>query len=97
MSLKFELNEAFLFKHLNIKNNKEMTVKRLDARGYSCPHPLLKAQKGVEGLGHGDELSILIDNPPTLETIPRWAEKEGYETSIKPIGPGMWEISIRIP
>ncbi|NOZ76226.1 MAG: sulfurtransferase TusA family protein [Euryarchaeota archaeon] len=73
-----------------------MSRRTVDARGYSCPHPLLMARSGAAELGTGDELVLLTDNPPTLETISRWAEKEGHGFSAVPKGPGEWEIVIRI-
>jgi tRNA 2-thiouridine synthesizing protein A len=73
-----------------------MASQRVDAKGLTCPYPLLMVQKEAKKLAPGDELVLVTDNPPTLETIPRWAEKEGHQASVHPRGPGEWEIVVRI-
>lgn len=54
-------------------------VKRvLDARGQICPYPLALTKKSMMDLKAGEQLEVLLDYVPSLETIPRWAERAGH-------------------
>jgi tRNA 2-thiouridine synthesizing protein A len=51
----------------------------LDARGLSCPMPLLKTKKAIEKLGSGQVLEILGTDPGTRNDLPGWAKRTGNE------------------
>ena len=51
----------------------------VDARGVSCPGPLLKAKKGIGNVQVGQILEILSNDPGSKNDIPRWAKKVGHE------------------
>ncbi len=54
-------------------------VKRvLDVRGQICPYPLALTKKSMMDLKAGERLEVLLDYVPSLETIPRWAERAGH-------------------
>jgi tRNA 2-thiouridine synthesizing protein A len=51
----------------------------VDARGVSCPGPLLKAKKGMGNIEIGQILEIMSNDPGSKNDIPRWAKKVGHE------------------
>jgi len=51
----------------------------LDAKGLSCPMPLLKTKKAMKGLGSGKILEVLGTDPGSKNDMPGWCEKEGHE------------------
>jgi len=51
----------------------------VDARGVSCPGPLLEAKKGMGQVQVGQILEILSNDPGSRNDIPRWAQKVGHE------------------
>jgi tRNA 2-thiouridine synthesizing protein A len=51
----------------------------VDARGVSCPGPLLKAKKGMGNVQVGEILEIMSNDPGSKNDIPRWAKKVGHE------------------
>jgi len=51
----------------------------VDARGVSCPGPLLEAKKGMGNVQVGQVLEILSNDPGSRNDIPRWANKVGHE------------------
>ncbi|MGL5312647.1 MAG: sulfurtransferase TusA family protein [Peptostreptococcaceae bacterium] len=55
-------------------------VKKLDARGYSCPQPVLITKKALEENPEG--VSILVDNSAACQNIKRYMEHSGYKVSI---------------
>jgi len=54
-------------------------AKMVDARGSSCPGPLLEAKKGIGGVPVGGILEIRSNDPGTRSDIPIWAKKVGHE------------------
>jgi tRNA 2-thiouridine synthesizing protein A len=51
----------------------------LDARGLSCPMPLLKTKKAIEKLSSGQILEILGTDPGTRNDLPSWAKRSGHD------------------
>ena len=60
-----------------------MTV---DARGFSCPMPVVMVQKAVKS-GNPAALEVLVDNQCSVENVTRFAENSGYKVSVQPDGP----------
>ena len=57
--------------------NLETTV--VDARGVSCPGPLLEAKKGIGTVPIDGTIEILSNDPGTKNDIPAWCKKVGHE------------------
>ena len=53
----------------------------IDARGRSCPEPVLILKKALES--GDDSYTILVDCAPALENITRYASSKNYEVSYK--------------
>ena len=51
----------------------------LDARGLSCPMPLLRTKKEIEKLQSGQILEVLGTDPGSRNDIPGWATRAGHE------------------
>ncbi len=51
----------------------------VDARGNSCPGPLLEAKKWIGRVKIGEVLEIKSSDPGTRKDIPAWAEKAGHD------------------
>jgi tRNA 2-thiouridine synthesizing protein A len=49
----------------------------LDARGLSCPMPVLKTKKAIETLQSGQILEIMSTDPGTRNDLPGWANRTG--------------------
>lgn len=49
----------------------------LDARGLSCPMPVLKTKKAIETMQSGQILEILSTDPGTRNDMPGWAGRTG--------------------
>jgi tRNA 2-thiouridine synthesizing protein A len=54
-------------------------VKSVDARGTSCPGPLLEAKKAIGTIKDGDIMEILSADEGTKVDIPKWCTKQGHE------------------
>jgi TusA-related sulfurtransferase len=53
--------------------------KRLDARGLSCPMPILKSRIAIKQLRINQVLEILTTDPGSKRDIPIWATATGQE------------------
>ena len=56
-------------------------MNKIDARGLSCPQPVVLAKQALEKNSDGCE--IIVDNPAAKENVSRYAKKAGYEVSIQ--------------
>ena len=59
-----------------------MTV---DARGYSCPMPVVMVQKAVKADAPAT-LEVLVDNQCAVESVTRCGENCGYRVAVAPEG-----------
>ena len=53
--------------------------KSIDARGTSCPGPLLAAKKAIGQIKKGQVMEVLSADEGTKRDIPKWCTKKGYE------------------
>lgn len=54
---------------------------RIDARGLSCPQPVVMTRQKLELLGSGD-LEVLVDTEAARENIVRLAERSGWSADV---------------
>ena len=54
-----------------LQDGTKVTVNhRLDCIGDTWPRPQLKLKKSIKGMESGEIVEVLINNPPSLETLP---------------------------
>jgi len=51
-------------------------MKQLDARGLSCPEPVIMIRKAMMSLD--DAYEMIVDNVTSRENVTRYAEHQGY-------------------
>ena len=51
----------------------------LDAKGLSCPMPLLRTKKEIGKLASGEVLQIDGTDPGSRNDMPGWCERAGHE------------------
>lgn len=61
-------------------NNKE--VKMVDARGLSCPQPVLLTKNALSE-GIKDNLKVFVDNPTARENVSRFGRSQGFDVEIE--------------
>ena len=55
-------------------------MKTIDARGLSCPEPVIMTRKAL--LSGEQSYEVLVDNPASRENVARYAEHQGYSVSV---------------
>ena len=73
-----------------------MSETLLDTKGLSCPLPILKAKKTLNGLPAGALLRVLASDPVTLRDFPAFCDQTGHQLleTIEPEA-GVYEFLIR--
>ena len=57
----------------------------IDARGYSCPMPVVMVQKEVKANAPA-KLEVLVDNMCSVENVTRYGRSQGYSVICAPEG-----------
>ena len=50
----------------------------LDAKGLSCPMPLLKTKKAIDKIDSGQVLEVLGTDPGTKNDLAGWCKRSGH-------------------
>ena len=58
-------------------------MNQVDARGYSCPEPVLMTKNALK---NGTPLVVLVDNETRLQNVRRFATNNGYQMTWKEVG-----------
>ena len=64
----------------------------VDARGLSCPEPVIMTRKAL--LSGEQSYEVLVDNPASRENVTRYAEHQGYSVSVSEQD-GEYTLSLR--
>jgi tRNA 2-thiouridine synthesizing protein A len=56
-----------------------MTDRQLDAKGLTCPLPVLKLRKLMKDMGAGQTVEMLATDPGALDDVPHFCEASGCE------------------
>lgn len=59
----------------------------VDARGYSCPIPVVKTRKAIED-NPKEILSVLVESAVSKENVSRLAQSQGYSIEIEEVEDG---------
>ncbi len=54
----------------------------LDARGLSCPEPVVMVKKAMASEENARCMTVIVDNVASKENVTRFAEHQGYSVSI---------------
>jgi tRNA 2-thiouridine synthesizing protein A len=53
-------------------------IEELDARGLTCPLPVLKAQKRLKSMASGNRLRVLATDPKAPDDFVAFCEAQGH-------------------
>jgi tRNA 2-thiouridine synthesizing protein A len=67
----------------------------LDAKGLSCPLPILKTKKAVESLSKGQVLKVETTDPGSKNDMASWAKRTGNEILKVEEGSGSFTFFIK--
>ena len=67
----------------------------LDAKGLSCPMPVVKARLEMEKLGNGDVLQVIATDPGSVSDMANWSKMSGHELLSSSEDGGIYTYLIR--
>ncbi len=70
--------------------NKSSTV---DARGLSCPQPVVETKKAM-GRQTGGTIEVLVDTVTSRENVSRLARNQGWEVTAEELPDGGFKVTI---
>ena len=53
----------------------------VDARGLSCPQPVMLTRKAVSGMERGT-VEVLVDSPTAVQNVTRLARNSGWSVTV---------------
>ena len=59
-------------------------IKQVDARGFSCPQPVIMTRKAIKGGTF--PIEVLVETVTSRENVRRVAEKQGCQVTVTEIG-----------
>ena len=81
---------------VQLQDGTKVTVNnRLDCIGDTCPRPQLKLKKSIKGMESGEIVEVLINNPPSLETLPALCPEIGATHLYRLKEPNLWKLYIQ--
>ena len=66
----------------------------LDVRGEICPYPMMKAVDAMKKVKGEENVVVITDHAPCLDTIPPQAGRYGYSSNVKKTGSPEWTITL---
>ena len=57
-----------------------MSMNTIDARGLSCPEPVIMTRKALKS--GENRYAVLVDNVASRENVTRFAESQGYRVKL---------------
>jgi tRNA 2-thiouridine synthesizing protein A len=67
----------------------------VDAKGQSCPGPLVSLAKALKGAKTGDLFELLATDPGSKSDVPSWAELSGNELLESTEADGVYRYVVR--
>jgi len=54
-------------------------AQQLDARGLSCPMPIVKTAQAIRAIASGDLIEVLATDPGSVKDFAAWSRTTGHE------------------
>jgi tRNA 2-thiouridine synthesizing protein A len=71
------------------------TVTTVDAKGQSCPGPLVSLAKALKDAQSGDRFELLATDPGSKSDVPSWAELSGNQLVEASVTDGVYRYVVR--
>jgi tRNA 2-thiouridine synthesizing protein A len=70
-----------------------MAKKDVDARGLSCPQPVILTRRAIKDMDKG-EVNVIVDTMTQVQNVTRSAEKLGWDVKYKEKG-GEFHLNLK--
>ncbi len=73
----------------------EQVAQVVDAKGLSCPMPIVKTAQAVKGLASGQLLEVLATDAGSTKDFAAWAKSTGNELVEQSVEGGVYRFVLR--
>ena len=70
-------------------------TRQLDARGLSCPMPIVKSAQAMKTVAPGELLEVLATDPGSTKDMAAWARTTGNELVEHTVDGGVYRFVLR--
>jgi tRNA 2-thiouridine synthesizing protein A len=70
-------------------------AQRVDARGLSCPLPIVRTAIAIKSLSSGDLIEVLATDPGSTKDFTAWAKTTGNELVEQGVEDGVFRFLLR--
>ncbi len=70
-------------------------AQRVDARGLSCPLPIVRTAIAIKALDPGDLIEVLATDPGSTKDFTAWAKTTGHELVAASASDGVFRFVLR--
>ena len=67
----------------------------VDAKGLSCPMPIVKTAQAIKGLGSGQLVEVLATDPGSVKDFAAWSKSTGNEMVEQGVDGGVYRFVLR--
>lgn len=71
-----------------------MIIKQIDARGKTCPLPVIEAKKALEAAEDGTKIEVLVDNEIAVQNLRKLAVQKKYPVTSQKIREGCYLVEM---
>jgi tRNA 2-thiouridine synthesizing protein A len=71
------------------------TLQRVDARGLSCPMPIVKTAQAIKSVAPGSLIEVLATDPGSVKDFAAWARTTGHELVEQSVDDGIFRFVLR--
>ena len=73
-----------------------MSNRTVDARGLTCPLPVVNAKKAAQEMNEEGVLTVLVDNEIAVQNLQKFATQKGYEAAGEKKGEKEYEVTMKL-
>jgi tRNA 2-thiouridine synthesizing protein A len=71
------------------------TLQQVDARGLSCPMPIVKTAQAMKTLPSGSLVEVLATDPGSVKDFGAWSRTTGHELIEQSVDDGVYRFVLR--
>lgn len=71
------------------------TTLTVDARGLSCPMPIVKTAQAIKTIPSGDLVEVLATDPGSVKDFAAWSKTTGHELVEQSVDDGVFRFVLR--
>jgi tRNA 2-thiouridine synthesizing protein A len=72
-----------------------LQVTTVDARGLSCPMPIVKTAQAIRSMPSGAVLELLATDPGSVKDVEAWSKTTGNELVEQSVDGGIYRFVVR--